>query len=160
MFPAEIQSRDAINHGEILRAEGHWVAIQLSVDRARADFTERCRLHGGQRPHEHDPIVVGRSDEEFPAKKSGQLIHMDVAHAPAFEHVADFRRLGHARPLNRRQHQRLETDAAVLAVEVAEQRRHHAVGGGVIGLTGISLNGRHRRKAHEKSQARFFCRRE
>jgi hypothetical protein len=160
VFPTEIQEREAIEHGEIPRAEGHGAVIQLSAERGRTGIPKRCRLHGGQGPDEHDPVVVGRGDEEFPAEESGKLLDMDVGHAPASEHVPDLRVLGHARSLDRWQHQRLEADGAVLAPEVSKQRRHHAVGGSVVGLAGISLDGRHRGKAHEEPQARPLCRRE
>ena len=54
----------------------------------------------------------------------------------------------------------LKRMAPFLRRRVSKQRRHHAVGGSVVGLAGISLDGCHRGQAHEEPQARPLCRRE
>ena len=160
LFPAQVQRCDAVDQGEVLGAKGYSAAGQISFEPRGGCCIELRRFYGRQGPHEHHPIVVGRGYRELPAEKPGKLIYLDVGHALPPHQLPDGRIVGHARPLDRRQHQGLEPDGAVFPSEISEQRRHHPVGGGVIGLAGIPQDHGPRGQADEKPQARPLRRRE
>ena len=120
LFPAQVHASDAVDQGEVLGAKGHGAASQFSCERRGGGRIELRRFYGRQGPHEHHPIVVGRGYRELPAEKPGKLIYLDVGHALPPHQLPDLRILGHARPLDRGQHQSLEPDGAVFPAEVSE----------------------------------------
>src|SRR4030043_2046191 len=75
LFPAQVHRRDAVDQGEVLGAKGHGAASQFSPERRRDCLIEPRRFYGWQGPHEHHPIVVGRSYRELPAEKPGKLFY-------------------------------------------------------------------------------------
>jgi len=114
VFPTEIQEREAIDHGEIPRAEGHGAVIQLSAERGRMVYraVPSSRRAG---PDEHDPIVVGRGDEEFPAEEAGKAPGHGRRPTPRRLSMSRTSGSSPCRALDRWQHQRLEADGAVPA---------------------------------------------
>ncbi len=112
LFPAQVHPSDAVDQGEVLGAKGHGAAGQFSFGRRGDGRIELRRFYGWQGPHEHHPIVVGRGYQELPAEKPGKLIYLDVGHALPPHQLPDHRVVGHARPLDGRQHQGLEPDGA------------------------------------------------
>jgi len=101
LFPAEVQARESIDHGEIPRAEGHRAAIQLATERGMADVTSGAVFTAGRLLMNMARSSLAGATKSSRQKQAGQLIDMDVGHAAAAEHVANIWILGHARALDR-----------------------------------------------------------